>query len=199
MTSRIFLEQRMNKFLAKLGVAVGMSVLTLAAGEAAQAYTLNGTVDAFSVDYEFFSTSGGGLTIAVDRDDSGPTNPLDDPMIRVFENDGSPVGALTGTLVATDDDDGPGLNSFLDLPSLVSGDYVLAISNFFLSESEARLGVADRPSVPGDYVATFTGDTTPTVAASVPEPTAAVASGLMMLGALAVRKRKGEATEHLCS
>lgn len=81
-------------------------------------------------------------------------------MINLFEDDGSSIGDLTGLFIGTVDDGGRGLNSLLSFANidLNIGDYVLAIGEFELLETEARYGIASTPDVPGDYIATFTGD-----------------------------------------
>jgi hypothetical protein len=52
----------------------------------------------------------------------------------------NPDGTLT--FVAYDDDSGPGFEASLSLVGLAAGEYVLAVGQFALTESEARAGVA---------------------------------------------------------
>ena len=133
------------------------------AASAAQAVTINGLVPANGVEYIFFTHNGGDLTIEV----NGVT--LADPMIRVVIDDGSPVGALTGNIVATNDDGGPGLNSLLTGTNVAANNYILAIGAYFLSTTEVRSGVASTPDTDGTFQAIFTGNVT---VPSIPVPPA---------------------------
>jgi hypothetical protein len=145
----------------------------LALANPADALTLTRIVNAFSVDYVTFSTSGNGLTIDIFGNGfRGGTSPLGlfDSEIVVFQDNNSPIGALTGTLIASNLDGGSTAStgfgdgststndSFLALPSLSSGSYILAVGNLILTESEARSGIANTPTGDRDYQVTFTGD-----------------------------------------
>jgi hypothetical protein len=130
---------------------VGVSLLASVAGSVAHATVINSTVPAQRIDYHFFSFAGGPLSIAVNGIG------LSDPMIHLLTDDGSAIGALTGALIATDDDGGPGVNSLLDV-NLLLGNYVLAVGAFFNDITESRIGIASTPSADGSYEAIYTPD-----------------------------------------
>jgi len=131
---------------------VACAVAATFGASSSHAVTIQGTVPTLGVEYIFFTHNGGDLDIAV----NGIT--LSDPMIRLMEDDGSAVGALTGSFIAVNDDGGPGLNSLLEITGLSSGQYVLAVGAFRLTRAEARSGIASTPDSPGTYEAIFTGD-----------------------------------------
>jgi hypothetical protein len=154
----------MNKGLLLLALT-GTAML---ASPAQAVVTVDGTVPAFRVDYIFFSFTGGNLSIATDG--FGGT-PIGDPEITLLRDNGSALGALTGTIVGNDDDSGPGMNSLLSLVGLSSGSYVLAVGVFDLDDSEARSGIASGPGVAGGYRTTFTSQVDVTLGRNaVPEP-----------------------------
>lgn len=143
--------RRVSGNLCRAVVVVLASFAFFSMAEKAQATTIDGTLEAFEVDYQFFGFDGGSLTIAVDSSDF-------DPMISLFEDDGSSVGNLTGTLLGTDDDSGGELNSLLSFTNLSEGQYVLAVGAFLMSESIARSGISEDNASSGSYTATFTPD-----------------------------------------
>ena len=150
----------------------GVSALTaLAAPAQANVVIANGTVEAHTVDYIPFSYTGGAISIFTTGNPFGPNIQLLDPMIRLFVDDGSPFGALTGTLVGTADDD-IGFDPLLGFGSLAAGNYILAVGAYDMTVAEARSGVASTPLVDEDYSTTFAGLGTITLGQSpaVPEP-----------------------------
>ena len=172
---------RFAQGLRAAAFAATAMVLVAGAPDRANATTVAmGDFDAYAVDYIFFTFGGGDLTIDV----TGPY----DPMISLFTDDGSPIGNLTGSLLATDDDGGPGIDSRLTLSGLLGGDFVLAVGTNYLTETEARSGFASTPDTAQSYTATFSQDIT---VAAVPLP----AGGLLLLASLsgfaALRRRKG--------
>lgn len=171
--------RRVSGNLCRAAVVVLASFAFFFMAGKAQATTIDGTLEAFEVDYQFFAFGGGSLTIAVNSSDF-------DTMISLFEDDGSSVGNLTGSLLGTDDDGGSGLNSLLSFASLSEGQYVLAVGAFSMSESIARSGIADENSSAGSYTATFTPDVN---VSPVPLP----AAGWLLLagvGGLVATKRR---------
>ena len=175
-------------------LALGMMGTAMLASPAQAVVTVDGTVPAFRVDYIFFSFTGGNLSIATDA--FGGT-PLADPMITLLRDNGSPLGALTGTIVSTDDDSGPGTNSLLSLIGLSSGAYVLAVGNYDLDETEARSSFASSPAVAGGYRTTFTSQVDVTLGRNaVPEPATWVMMlfGFGLAGTMLRRRPKALAT-----
>ncbi len=158
--------------------------------------TVDGTVEALRVDYIQFTHFGGALDIFT-TGIVGPSGAeLDDPMIRLFVDDNSPVGSLTGTQVAVADD-GTNLDPLISLGSLGAGNYILAVGRFDLEETEARSGVATTPLGNSDYSTTFTSATAIQLA-NTPVPGPIVGAGLPALmafgGFVAWRRRKGGAS-----
>lgn len=149
-------------------VALALTGMAMLASPAHAVVTVNGTVPAFQVDYIFFSFTGGNLSIATN---SFGATPLGDPMITLLRDNGSPLGALTGTILGTDDDGGPTAhNSLLTLLGLSSGSYVLAVGAFDLDESEARSGIASGPNMGGTYQTIFTSQVNVTLGRVLPIP-----------------------------
>ncbi len=173
-----------NSFISKGQTLAAAAMICAATTQAAQAATIvDGTVGANAVDYIFFDFDGGALQINLD----GVT--LGDPMIRLFDDNGSAAGALTGTFLGVNDDGGPGLNSELSV-TLLNGSYVLAVGAYFLSDTEARSGLASTPFLPGTYRATFSDDITVTNGiAAVPLP-ASMPLLLIGVGALGAARRR---------
>ena len=178
----------MNKAL----FALAFSSAAMVASPASAVVTINDVVPANGVDYTFFSFTGGALSIGTVG--SGAT-PLTDPMIALFTDNGSQLGALTGTLIGTDDDGGGGLNALLQLSSLSAGNYVLAVGSYNLLEGEARSGIANTPGVAEGYTTTFTSRTDVSIGRAVPEPGTwmTMLVGFALAGA-ALRGRRRSAT-----
>ena len=160
-------------------LALALTGTAITGSPAHATVVVDGTVTALHVDYIFFSFTGGNLSIATDR---RSPDPLPDPEIRLFADNGSPLGALTGTSLGADSDSGAGVNALLTLAGLGAGNYVLAIGDFLMMESEARSGIADSPSLSGNYRTTFTSQVDVTIGRAVPEP----ATWMMMLLGLGV-------------
>ncbi|MEO9468615.1 PEPxxWA-CTERM sorting domain-containing protein [Parasphingorhabdus sp.] len=112
--------------------------------------------------FQFDYDGTGNLSIQVDADLTSGT-PLSDPQIYIFNDD-----YLTGTLFATDDDSGFGLNAFISQPG-AAGTYVLQIGNFSFTEAEARANANNSGSEGDDFVVIF-GDGIDNIGAPVPEP-----------------------------
>jgi hypothetical protein len=128
----------------------------------------------------------------------GPTGSgISDSWIQLFVNNGSPIGNLTGALLATNDDssltfaDGSVsvLDSFLTV-NLAAGNYILAVASCCHFGAEADARTATNSSASGDYRVTFSDGVT--VAGAVPEPStwAMMMLGFAGVGFLAYRRRK---------
>jgi len=169
-------------------LALAMLGTAMVASPAQAVVTVDGTVPALGISYIYFTFVGGNLSIATTG--IGGT-PLDDPMIRLFANNGSPIGALTGTLLGTADDN-VGLDPLLTL-GLGAGNYVLAVGHYDLDESEARSGIASSPLVGEGYRTTFTSQIDVTIGPpAVPEPATWVTMlfGFGLAGAALRRRSK---------
>lgn len=180
----------MLKSLTLRGTALALvaAASIMAFAEDADATTINRTIEIESVDYIFFDHFGGALDIAVSSND---------PLIRLFQDNGSSVGALTGAQIDFNDDVGPfhptlsPTDSLLSFASLGSGAYVLAVGLFPMSEAEARSGVASTPTQstgPQAYTAVFSPDVEVRMS-PVPLP-AGLPLLLAGLGGLAILRRK---------
>jgi PEP-CTERM motif len=196
--------------------AAGTALISLGVGGVAEAATVvNGTIfddnaGNVTVDYWNFSVNTAGLVeidalsngvLEGDRWWDGKSGL--DTYLRLYEFDANGSLGLLGNLVAENDDasgfvDGSvsGLDSFLSV-NLDLGNYVLAISDFYFSDEEARRGVNNDYLEEGfdgtfaKYQLTFKGDVD---VESVPEPASVL--GLLAIGALGAgsslkRKKKG--------
>lgn len=164
----------------------------VAAPAQAAEFVVEGTVPANEVSYIQFVFGGGSLSIATTGILGPSGQALSDPMIRLFVDDGFLIGGLTGSLVATDDDGGLGLDSLIS-SSFGAGSYILAVGAFPLGELEARTGIASFPSSDSDFRTTFTTNSAFQLSqtAPVPEP-ATWAMMLIGFGAVggAMRSRR---------
>lgn len=151
---------------------------------AAAATTIHGVLGATGVSNYRFSFGGGNLQINVN---SAGANPIGDPSQYVFDDNGSPDTALTGTFRGYNDDY-LSLDSQLNM-NLAAGNYVLSIGRYYFAESEARSFNAGGESAGTTFTVTF--DQTVGLAGAVPEPSA---WALLILGFGAVgagmRQRK---------
>lgn len=170
-----------------LGLALAAGAMTLpTAAHSATTLDFEGTVEANSIDYIFFQFSGGDLSIATNRRLSGPNTTFPfDPMIRLFVDDGSPIGGLTGNLLASDNNGGPFVNALIE-GNFGEGDYVLAVGSFFMTVGEARSGVASTPLDDRDYSTIIS---TTNGFLSVPEPMTWMLMLLGMFGIGAAMRR----------
>lgn len=112
---------------------------------------------------------------------------LGDPMIHLFRNSLSQSNYLIG-----DDDSGAGFNSLISNISLALGHYVLAVSEFSLSVSEAIVGsnfqdVGDSTGLVRVQIDSTNGFAQ--LSNDVPEPGTMALLGIA-LGGLALRRRK---------
>jgi len=121
---------------------------------------------------------------------------IEDTLITLYTDDGSPLTAFTGSLVALNDDYLPwaGIDgstsvsdSLLELIGLGAGDYLLAIGNCcgaFTGDSSVSSGI-QAPYL--DYQVTFSRDV---VVSGVPVPAAAWLFGSGLLGLIGFARRK---------
>lgn len=155
----------MNRIIAG-AVIVAATVIAAPSGAATVAGQLNAQGTA---DYRFTS-AGGNFTVSVA---SAGANPVHDPSVYIFKDNGSTLSAKTGEFVAYNDDYFS-LSSFISV-NLAAGNYIMSVGRYYFSEAEARSGMAD-------YGAnqTFNLTTSQAVsAAGVPEP---ATWALMILG-----------------
>lgn len=145
--------------------AIAATAAACAAAPASAATTFDDVLSATGANAYRFSFAGGALTIHAE---STGSNPIGDPSIYVFEDDGSPDSALTGLLLGYNDDYN-GLNSELNL-NLAGGNYVLSIGRFFFSENEARSTNALGTSAGTTFTIRF--NETVGLGGAVPEPSA---------------------------
>ena len=183
--------------MKRMVLASLLAASAIYATPAAAAVVVDGTVRANKVDYITFNHAGGDLSIFTEgRFLEAPSYlPLLDPMVRLFQNNGSPIGALTGAFIAVADDT-VGLYPRLDLAGLAAGNYILAVGAFELTMSEARSGNASTPDIFNlDYRTTFRSATDVTIGGAVPEPAtwAMMIAGFGMVGA-GMRRRAPKVT-----
>lgn len=169
---------------------VAISMLGTASAHAATVFA-SGTVENQTIDYITFGHAGGALSIT-----TGGTGffGLYSPAMRLFTNDGSAFGALTGA------QQGPAVNELfstatLNLASLQAGYYILAIGSSFMTETEGRTGVANTPLIFDlAYNTSFNSATAVTIGA-IPEPAtwAMMIAGFGLVGA-SMRRRAPKVT-----
>lgn len=167
----------MNKFLLPAAAATAIS-----ASPAQAATIISGALgDSLTASYDFVFDGVGNLLIQVDADLTSGT-PLSDPQIYILNPDLS--------LVATDDDGGFGLNSFLSVAA-PAGSYILRIGRFDFSLVEAQTNLSNAGSVGDEFVVIF-GDGVTDVMTSVPEPAtwAFMIVGFGAIGGAMRRQRK---------
>ena len=152
----------MNGFLKAAAAAAAIACVSAPANAAT---TFDGVLGATGVTNYRFSFGGGNLQINVN---SAGANPIGDPSQYVFDDNGSPDTALTGTFRGYNDDFNS-LNSQLTL-NLAAGNYVLSIGRFLFTESEARSFNAGGQSAGTTYSVIFNQDVG--LAGAVPEPSA---------------------------
>ena len=138
----------LKSFLA----GAAMAVLSVTG---ASAVTIDGFVPELGIDYHFLDFAGGTLSIDAPAQ---PGSLLDSMSIEfaLFEDNGSSIGGLTGSLITIQTVGGftfaPG-NSFSG--AVAAGSYVLAVGVNQLAVGEARSGVASTPnaddSIPSPY------------------------------------------------
>jgi len=159
-----------------------------------------------------FNYTGGGLTIdsLANGYTGGPTGSgIDDITLTLLIDNGSPLTAFTGSLVAFNDDRSPSFSidgstsprdSTITLPALASNSYLLAIGHTpgqFLGNISSGSGIATAAS---DYKITFSADVFITAldgvstlqapaTATIPEPVPFALLGFGLLGLSILRKR----------
>ncbi|MBB5684614.1 DVUA0089 family protein [Sphingobium boeckii] len=183
--------------MKKMVLASLLAASAIYAAPAAAVVSVDGTVKANKVDYITFSHAGGALSIFTEgRFFEEPSYlPLLDPMVRLFANNGSPIGGLTGAFLGVADDT-IGTYPRLDFANLASGSYILAVGAFELTMDEARTGIASTPDIFNlDYTTTFRSSTDVTIGGAVPEPAtwAMMIAGFGLVGA-GMRRRAPKVT-----
>ena len=153
---------------------------------AGAATTVNGATGASGTQTHQFTFSGGNLVVNVN---SAGTNPIGDPYIWLFADNGSPVNAITGALIGFNDDSFGTLNSYLNFSPLAAGNYIAVIAQWpFNDESNARAGIDPSPCIGCTYDLVLSDGVT---FGAVPEPAtwAMMIFGFGMVGG-ALRRRK---------
>jgi len=182
----------MNNKMKKIICALALSCMSITA-YAGTVFTRSAVSG--QTDYFRFSFAGGALDIDIwgNNFSGGPNMGLDDPLMGLFADDGSPDGALTGALLDLNDDGGAAgygdgstsdYDSFLSFASLTTGSYVLAVDHWKATETVLRTGIGSE--IHGnmvDYQLTFSSDVTP-LTSPVPIPAAVWLFGSGLLGLL---------------
>ena len=138
-----------------------------------------------SVSYTYFTQDAAGTTSLETFTD------YFDSVLYLFSDDGS---LDTSDIIASNDDGGTSsayayYNSYLSL-LLNAGNYVVAVSDFSFTGSEAVSGVNSGYNASGSYDLTIT--STANVSTSVPEPSTMILLGLGLLGLGAARRRSAK-------
>ncbi len=167
----------MNKFLM---TAAAVTAFTAVPAQAAT--IISGAIgDSLTASYDFTFDGVGNLAVQVDADLTSGT-PLGDPQIYILNPDFS--------FVATDDDSGFGLNSFLNFAA-PAGSYILRIGRFDFTLGEAQSNLSNAGTAGEEFVVIF-GDGVTDVMTSVPEPAtwAFMIFGFGAIGSAMRRQRK---------
>ena len=201
----------MTWFVRGALVASALAFLCSGTSDLQAATVINRTADGNGQwDYVFYTHTGGTLSIDILANGwtGGPTGGIEDSYIEFYVNDGSPIDSLTGPLVGWNDDSDPGfatggaadgststLDSFLRLPGLLAGNYILAVGQCCHETPGTNARTNTESNLPGgeagglDYRVTFTSEV---LGSEVPVPAALplFATGLAALGLLARRRKK---------
>lgn len=175
-----------------VGAAAAIAALAFSVPSNA-ATTISGTTGASGTQAHTFTFSGGNLVINVN---SAGIKPIGDPFLWVFADDGSSINAITGALIGVNDDSFGTLNSYLNLSSLNSGNYVAVIARWpFDNEVSARTGINSSPCVGCTYDLVVSDGVTFTFGA-VPEPVtwAMMIMGFGMIGGVLRRRNQAVRT-----
>ena len=154
---------------------------------------IEGTVPAQGIEYTLFESDGGYTSLNIfSRGYEGSSL---DSWITLAVDNGSPMGALTGAIVGSNDDsialanflDGTTSwrDSYLRIWNLAAGNYVLGVGAYLMSESEFRTGSASTPDSAQRYRLTTVGRIR-----AVPEPGTLALLGIGLLGMGLARRKK---------
>ena len=176
----------MSLSIRNIAVAAAATAALALSVPASAATTINGTTGQSGTQTHQFTFSGGNLVVNVN---SAGTNPIGDPFIWLFADNGSPLNAITGALIGFDDDGSGSLNSYLNFSSLTAGNYVAVILRWPSgSEADARAGFDPSPCAGCTYDLVLSDGAS---FGAVPEP-ATWAMMILGFGAIggALRRRK---------
>ncbi len=184
----------MNRFRNYALLAASATALISLSAPATAATTIEGATDANGIFTYQFSFAGGPLEIHAN---SSGINPIRDPYLYLFADNGSPLNGLTGALIGRNDDAFGSLNAFLGYPNLAGGNYIARVGKWPLNDENAvRRGMDNAGVCPGCTLTLAFNQTVSQPTGAVPEPStwALMLLGFFGLGAAVRRQNRQSVT-----